>query len=302
MDLHALEGYQRCDAPLRWAGGKRRLVPLLSAYAGSRDLRVVEAFLGGAAVSLGLGSTSVLASDTNEDLMNFYIGCRNAVDRVVEALGHFRDTSDGFYAARASSPTDPELAAARFFFLNRTAYMGLHRTNRLGKFNVPYGGGGRFAYVADSERLRVLSSVLQKFDLKTESYEVVASGATFGDLLFLDPPYGSRGDLPFRRYGAQPFSSVDHVRLAKMARERARCGAAVYVTLPVDGHLLSNYVGWDIGGVRKTKSGGLKEVLLVDDVARTEGIGSGEWSAVAWKVGAGGSLLQGGCATQPSGR
>ena len=59
--------------PLKWAGGKRWLVPeLQELWTPYAHRRLVEPFVGGMAVALGLAPDSALLNDVNEHLVNFY--------------------------------------------------------------------------------------------------------------------------------------------------------------------------------------------------------------------------------------
>lgn len=59
--------------PLKWAGGKRWLVPYLQPlWEAFSERRLVEPFCGGLAVSLGLEPRNALVNDINPHLMRFY--------------------------------------------------------------------------------------------------------------------------------------------------------------------------------------------------------------------------------------
>src|SRR5215470_11239707 len=59
--------------PLKWAGGKRWLVPHLEKlWQPNRTRRLVEPFCGGLAVTLGLVPERALLNDINGHLINFY--------------------------------------------------------------------------------------------------------------------------------------------------------------------------------------------------------------------------------------
>jgi DNA adenine methylase len=59
--------------PLKWAGGKRWLVPYLRPlWEKHRHRRLVEPFAGGLAVTLGLRPQSALLNDINPHLINLY--------------------------------------------------------------------------------------------------------------------------------------------------------------------------------------------------------------------------------------
>src|ERR1051325_7427846 len=58
---------------LKWAGGKRWLLPhLMLLWNAHAEKRLVEPFAGGLAVALGLRPTSALINDINPHLINFY--------------------------------------------------------------------------------------------------------------------------------------------------------------------------------------------------------------------------------------
>src|SRR6266568_3439801 len=59
--------------PLKWAGGKRWLVPILRPmWQPFRDRRLVEPLCGGLAVSLGLRPEHALLNDVNPHTINFF--------------------------------------------------------------------------------------------------------------------------------------------------------------------------------------------------------------------------------------
>lgn len=63
----------RINSPLKWAGGKRWLVPrLLELWATHHHRRLLEPFVGGMSVALGLTPHQALLNDANPHLINFY--------------------------------------------------------------------------------------------------------------------------------------------------------------------------------------------------------------------------------------
>jgi hypothetical protein len=68
---------------------------------------------------------------------------RRTPDSVAEHLRSYPVNEHTYSVIRASNPTIPLERAARFLYLNRTAFGGIYRLNRAGQFNVPYGGGER---------------------------------------------------------------------------------------------------------------------------------------------------------------
>ena len=150
---------------LKWAGGKRQLLPRLRPYYPRQFRRYFEPFAGSGAVFLDLHNAGLLEgrevrlSDINADIIGCYRVVRDAVDEVIEALrtlesAYRAKASDFFYEVRDGrfnpsrralhASTDPAGAytpalAAMLIFLNRTGYNGLFRVNERGEFNVPAG-------------------------------------------------------------------------------------------------------------------------------------------------------------------
>ena len=66
-------GKERLRPPLKWAGGKRWLVPHVRLlWEKHRHRRIVEPFCGGLAVTLGLMPERALLNDINPHVVNFY--------------------------------------------------------------------------------------------------------------------------------------------------------------------------------------------------------------------------------------
>ena len=64
---------ERLTPPLKWAGGKRWLVPhLQNIWQSHHNLRLVEPFCGGLAIALGLQPQKALLNDINSHVINFY--------------------------------------------------------------------------------------------------------------------------------------------------------------------------------------------------------------------------------------
>jgi len=131
------------NPPLKWAGGKRWLVPYIEPlWQEHGQRRYVEPFCGGLAVALGLEPERALLNDLNPHLINFYQQLGRGLSLKIEA----RYDAKLFYAHRErfnqlvkrGSAQNAE-AAQLFYYLNRTCFNGLCRFNQRGEFNVPFG-------------------------------------------------------------------------------------------------------------------------------------------------------------------
>lgn len=198
--------------PLKWAGGKRWLVPhLLQYWRGHERRRLVEPFVGGLAVTLGLEPRRALLNDANPHLISFYRWLQRGLD--VRATGVTFENERHVYAQNrsrfneliAEGEAESAEAAALFYYLNRTGYNGLCRFNARGFFNVPFGRYTRIPYRESFDSYRAL---LDEYRFTNGDFERMRLRAD--DFLYADPPY----DVEFTSYSAGGFSWEDQERLA----------------------------------------------------------------------------------------
>lgn len=196
--------------PLKWAGGKRWLAPVLRAlWKSSGHRRFVEPFCGGLAAALSLMPARALLNDINPHLINFYRWVkRGLVARVAMA-----NDKRLYYAHRARFNTllreggaESAEAAALFYYLNRTGYNGLCRFNRDGFFNVPFGRYKRIRYMRDFTPYR---EVFEQWEFRCGDFEAVPLRRD--DFVYADPPY----DVEFTQYAKSGFTWEDQVRAAE---------------------------------------------------------------------------------------
>jgi len=137
----------KVSPPLKWAGGKRWLVPRLrELYQPHRHRRMVIPFAGGIGDLLGLCPEQALVNDTNVHLMNFYRWWREGLD-ADEYPDLFQNNQDAFLKNRRNfnelidryGGANTKDAAILFYYLLRTCFNGLCRFNGTGHFNVGYG-------------------------------------------------------------------------------------------------------------------------------------------------------------------
>lgn len=217
---------------LRWAGGKRWLVPDILKLLGETPVnRYHEPFLGGASVFFALSpGGEVRLSDLNTDLITVYRRVRDNPDGVAEILERYENTSDCYYSARASNPATDDELAGRFIYLNHTSYNGIYRVNLRGEYNVPYGNRSR-TKMPDRESLEEVSRRLQGVELYGRSFEISLGDVNEGDLVFLDPPYTvAHNNNGFVKYNQHLFSFEDQKLLAKSIKEISDKGARFILT------------------------------------------------------------------------
>lgn len=204
---------------LKWAGGKRWLIPHVLAHLPPSFSVYHEPFLGGGALFFGLRPSRAVLSDRNERLIRTYRAIRVDVDTVIDILRSYPNERRFFLQMRGRDidrETDAELAAW-LIYLNKTGYNGLYRVNSRNVFNVPF-GKNRKPRICDEANLRACSLALRRADLKCEDFSAVVDRASPGDLVYFDPPYmpvSSTSD--FTSYTANGFGPEDHTRLRDAA-------------------------------------------------------------------------------------
>lgn len=219
-------------SPLRWAGGKRWLLPVLrDLVAGIEVRRYHEPFLGGAAVFLGLGAfSSAFLSDTNADLIDAFDAIKEDPDAVAETALTFRNDEETYYRVRSSTPQTPVDRAARFLYLNHTSFNGIYRVNLAGVYNVPF-GRRRWVKVPSREHLRQVAERLSQATLRVADFAACVEHVGPGDLVFLDPPYTvAHNNNGFIKYNQNLFSFEDQVRLSRIVDDIKSVGAHYILT------------------------------------------------------------------------
>lgn len=195
-------------SPLKWAGGKSWLIPrILEVWHPSQ--RLVEPFVGGGSVVLGLRPQSALLSDLNPYLINFWKWLQRGGDRRIP----FQNSSEYYYLLREQfnrykdEPQHANWSAEAFWILNRLCYNGLWRENSKGKYNVPFGKYGKI-YLPD---FKSYSSSLKNYHFRIGDFHSLSELLQPDDFIYADPPY----DCEFTRYNATDFRWSDQVRLAE---------------------------------------------------------------------------------------
>lgn len=214
---------------LKWAGGKGQMVDVLvklirarRSYAG----RYFEPFLGSGAVALSLSEIDVVASDSNEELVETWTVVKQEPHRLSKHLEwHRRDHSkEHYYEVRSRRYDTPVERAARFIYLNKTGFNGLYRKNRSGQFNVPIGRGRATSIPTYGELMTISQHVNRYWSLVHSDFEPIIEEANEGDVVYADPPYA--GTFGY----SSDFSEFDRERLAAALRRAARRGVGVVAT------------------------------------------------------------------------
>ena len=195
--------------PLKWAGGKRWLVPhLRPIWAAHSGRRLVEPFCGGLAVTLGLMPACALLNDLNRHLINYYQQIKQGLLITIPMVNErdiFYDYREQFNQLLKEDNDQSKEAAELFYYLNRTGYNGLCRFNKKGYFNVPFGSYKKINYRSDHS---IYSEAFSGWSFLSTDFEALPVNKD--DLVYADPPY----DVQFTQYSSKIFTWEDQVRLA----------------------------------------------------------------------------------------
>lgn len=197
--------------PLKWAGGKRWLVPHLQpVWEKHSGRRYVEPFCGGLAVALGLQPKRALLNDVNPHLINFYCHLQSGLEPEID----MRYNERLFYRHRKrfnkliqNGGVKSSEAAALFYYLNRTCFNGLCRFNKGGEFNVPFGTYIKVNYASD---FSLYTRTFRQW--KFTNADVAKLKTKADDFIYADPPY----DVEFTTYSSGGFSWADQKRTAEL--------------------------------------------------------------------------------------
>lgn len=247
---------------VKWAGGKRQLLPVITSHLPKKFERYFEPFLGGGAVFFHLffheKQTKWFISDLNSDLILSYVTVRDRVKDLISELelhsnNYFKNPSTYYYKIRESNPKGQIEKVSRLIFLNKTCFNGLYRVNSKGKFNVPL---GKYVNpnIVNEENLLAVSEVLQTKDIsiKCQDFEDALKNTSAGDFVYLDPPYQPVSTTAnFTSYTDTDFDYGDQKRLYTKFKALDKKGVKV---------LLSNSKSKEILRLFKEFSDGIVEI------------------------------------------
>ena len=224
---------------VKWAGGKRQLIPQIRERMPEKYNDYYEPFVGGGAVLFELQPANALINDINKALINTYNIICNEADAFLEAVNRldeemWEDGKKYYYSVREhyndklmKSEYDVELAAL-FVFINKHCFNGLYRVNGKGLFNVPYNNSRRAS--ADENVIREVSKYLKGVKIINGDFEEACKDAKKGDFVFIDSPYAPLNPTSFESYTKEGFDIESHKRVAKLYDELTGRGCYCMLT------------------------------------------------------------------------
>lgn len=219
-------------SPLRYPGGKRRLVDFIKSIIDQNNLKggtYIEPFSGGAAIALALAIDGymerIVINDFDRSIYAFWYSILNHTDLFIDKIYDTPLSIEEWYTQRAiqQNKQNVDLFDLGFstFFLNRTNRSGVLKAGVIGGLNQagPYKIDARYNKEQLIERIRLIAQYKDKFVLHNEDaidllrrYRNIARK----NLIYLDPPYYVKG----RELYVNFFKEADHIALSQAVQKR----------------------------------------------------------------------------------
>lgn len=250
---------------IKYAGGKSREIEVIKKFIPEYKGRYIEPFLGGGALYFYLEPEKSIINDVNSKLIEFYLGIRNEFPQIKKELTSIEnqyvsnrmdfekrkgkadikveDANEKLYYQMRNffnNNSKPDFHPATiYFFINKTAYSGMIRYNREGKYNVPY---GRYKNFNTELVSKSHSELLKRSEIYCEDYQKIFDMSDEDDFIFLDPPY----DCVFSNYGNKEmvngFTEEMHKKLAKDFKKLKAKALMVIGKTPFIEELYKDYI------------------------------------------------------------
>ncbi len=220
-------------SPLRYPGGKSKVVNFLSRFFPSDFKELREPMCGGASITLYWAQVKpegrYIIGDINYDIYCFWKELKEQPEKLIkEILNIWKSTGDGrklyeeLIERRHKLGDDAFQRAVDFFILNRISFSG----------TVDSGGYSEEAFrkrftLSSIEKLLYVSRVLKRIDIFYGDYSELMHIEGEDTVIFLDPPYYSSRNS--RLYGKRGnlHTDFDHKRLRN---EVVKCRHKILIT------------------------------------------------------------------------
>ncbi len=264
---------------VKWAGGKRQLIPEIKQYIPKRFRNYIEPFVGGGALFFYLLPDKAVLIDNNMELINCYKVIKENVDELIDILKDYKYDKDLYYEIRAldqnlniyNKLTDVE-KAARTIFLNKTGYNGLYRVNSKGRFNVPF-GRHKNPKMCDIKNLKAVHKAIQNVEILHDSFEICLNYAKKDDFLYFDPPYYPLSDTAlFTSYTKENFDKDSQIQLYEVFKQLDKRGCKLLLSNSYCDFILDLYKDYKSITIKakrainsdSSKRGSINEILIMN--------------------------------------
>ncbi len=263
---------------IKWAGGKKQLLPEILKNLPIEFNRYFEPFLGGGALFFKLQPPIAVINDINSEIINLYLVIKTQPELLINELKTYSNTPEFYYHIRNLDRNEnyKELSevkkAARVLYLNKTCYNGLYRVNSNGEFNVPF-GFYKDPNIIDEYNLLEVSAFLNSnnINILNTDFEEAVKTAQKNDFVYFDPPYDPiKPTSSFTSYTSMGFNKSEQIRLKNLCVKLNNLGVKFLLSNSATPFILDLYKGFKITIIKAarninsigTKRGKINEVLI----------------------------------------
>ena len=227
---------------VKWAGGKRQLIPAINERLPKDFNTYYEPFIGGGALFFSVKPQKAIIGDVNTALINTYKQIRtdsNSLMTLLDTLTteHNEAINQKEYYLKKREEYNSKVinndyslsTISLFLYLNKTCFNGLYRVNSKGLFNVPFNNVKK-VNIYSKENLEEISSYLKDITIFNQDFEKTCENAGKGDFVFFDSPYAPIKSDSFEAYTKEGFAKEEHERLAKLFKKLTEKGAYCMLT------------------------------------------------------------------------
>lgn len=225
---------------VKWAGGKKKVLPYIKECYPITINKYVEPFVGGGAVLFDVLNNydikEAYICDTNKELINAYKVIKKCPKELISQLkllendyiNYTKNIKKDIYNGIRSKYNQlkklyisgPDIIlAAYFIFLNKTCFNGLYRVNKNDEFNVPM-GDYKNPKICDEDNILAVSKKLQNVIIENIDYQDTLKYIDEDTFVYLDPPYRPLTKTSdFTSYTKDSFNDEDQIKLAKYIKK-----------------------------------------------------------------------------------
>lgn len=263
---------------VKWAGGKRQLLPELLKRVPKFTI-YYEPFVGGGALFFSLQPQKAIINDFNKDLISTYIAINDDVESLIQSLSTYENNAEYYYKIRELD-RNPEIfnkmsnieKASRLIYLNKTCYNGLFRVNSAGEFNSPF-GSYKSPNIVNEPTLRAINNYFQNANLTfmTGDFESTLKNIKKGSFVYLDPPYDPISESSnFTCYTNVGFGKDEQIRLKLVCDKLNSKGVKFLLSNSATKFIMDLYEGYKVEKIpakriinsNATLRGDVDEVLI----------------------------------------
>lgn len=226
-------------SPLRYPGGKSRLIGFMKAVIESNGLKggtYIEPFSGGAAIALALAIEGymqhVVINDFDRSIYAFWHSILHETNAFIAKIKGTPLTIDEWQRQREiqRNKSEADLLDLGFssFFLNRTNRSGILKAGVIGGLRQDgvYRMDARYDKNVLIERIQLIAQNRDKFSLYNDDaldllhrYKDIERR----NLIYLDPPYYIKGQQLYVNF----FKESDHIALSKVVQKQRKMNVIV---------------------------------------------------------------------------